>query len=315
MDNRDILPGLNQLRYFYFVAKTRSYTKAANELFVSEPAVSMQLRSLEHSLGTKLFNRCGKELKLTECGRVLYDYAEKAFSLILEAVDKITLLQSLDTGSLRLGTAKALAQHLLPPIVSSFLKRYPGIMIVLTEDKSHDVMDRVMDGRNDIGVVGRIIPYPPTLNATPLTRLEMLVAVSSTSKLSQKKLISIHELVDEPLICSTMRAAARLKIEEAFGERGLKPRVIVEVENVDLIKKLVKEGEGYCILSELWLKEEIQRGELTPLRLKEGRILIYVDVIWKKDESLPIIASTFLGFLEEAAGSHSQCTKTPRVSP
>lgn len=298
MKNKDLPPNLNQLKYFYAVAKTKSYTKAANELFLTEPAVHMRLRSLEQALGSRLLITNGKELKLTDSGRVLYDYTEKIFSLIQEAVSRIVQLENLDGGSLRLGTTKALAQHLLPPVISSFLKRYPGIRIVLTEDESYDIVDGVLNGRDDIAIVGRIA-YPPLINAIPFSQLEMFVAVSPTSKLSMRKRISIHELITEPLICSTTRAATRLRIEQAFEERGLKPLVVVEVENVDLIKKLVKEGEGYCILSELWLKEEIQKRELMPLRLKEGRISVCVDVIFKKDEPLPIPASTFLRFLED----------------
>jgi DNA-binding transcriptional LysR family regulator len=96
-----------------------------------------------------------------------------------------------------------------------------------------------------------------------------------------------------------MRAATRLKIEEIFEERNLKPCVAIEVENVDLIKKLVKEEKGYCVLSELWLKEEILKGELIPLRLKDGRVFLDIDAIWRKDESLSMADATFLDFLRE----------------
>ena len=305
MKNRDLSPNLNQLKYFYIVAKTKSYTKAARELFLTEPAVHMQLRSLERSLGSKLLNRNGKELELTESGKVLYGYAEKVFHLIQEAVSKVTLLENLDGGYLRLGTVKALAQHFMPFIISSFHKRYPEIRIVLNEDNSYDVVDGIVNGRDDIGIVGRV-PYPPLVNAIPFTELEMFIAVSPTSKLSQKKDISIYELVDEPLICRTTRAATRLRIEEAFKKRGLKPLVIVEVENVELIAKLVKQGEGYSVLSELCLQEETKTGKLVRLRLKEERILLDIDVIYKKDETLPITASAFLRFLQEGEANHSQ---------
>ncbi len=294
-----LLSNLNQLRYFYIVAKRRSYTKAASELFVTEPAVHMQVRSLECSLGFKLLHKTGKELKLTESGEVLCDYAEKVFCLIEEAVSALTQLHDLKKGSLRLGVAKALAQHFMPVIISSFHKCYPGIRILLNEDTSSDIVDGILHHRYDLAIVGRV-PYPPLINSEPLARLDVVVVVSPTSKLSQKEIISIYEIVNEPLICRTPRAATRLKIEEEFEKRGLKPSVIVEVENVELIKNLVKRGEGYSFLSEWSIEEEIKRGELIPLRLKEDRVQLYIDVIYKKHETLSVSASAFLRFLEES---------------
>lgn len=300
MVNGALFSSLNRLAYFYIVGKTRSYTKAANELSVTEPAVHMQVRSLERSLGSKLLDRTGKELRLTESGKVLYEYAEKIFCLAEEAHSKIARLNSLEQGSLCLG-AVHLAQYFIPSIISAFHKRYPRIGIVLNQDKSCEIVDGILNHVYEIGVVGRV-PYPPSINAIRLTSLEMLVIVSPTNKLSQQKIISIYELVNEPLIWTTPRAATRMKVEETFAAKGLKPSVMVEVENVELIKKLVKEGEGYCCLSDLSLKEEIKRGELVPLRLKEGKILLDIDVIYRKDETLSVSASAFLGFLGESSG-------------
>jgi DNA-binding transcriptional LysR family regulator len=294
-----LLSNLNQIKYFYIAAKRRSYTKAASELFVTEPAVHMQVRSLECSLGFKLLDKTGKELKLTESGEVLYNYTEKIFCLVEEAVSALTQLHNLKKGSLRLGTVKALAQHFMPIIISSFHKCYPGIRILLNEDASCDIVDGILHHRYDLAIVGRV-PYPPLINAIPLARLDVFVVVSSLSKFSQKEIVSIYEIVDEPLICRTPRAASRVKIEEEFGKRGLKPWVIVEVENVDLIKKLVKRGEGYSFLSEWSIGEEIKRGELIPLCLKEGRVQLDIDVIYMKNETLQISASAFLRFLEES---------------
>ncbi len=300
MTNGALFSSLNRLAYFYAVGKTRSYTKAANELCVTEPAVHMQVRSLERSLGSKLLDRAGKELKLTESGKLLYDCAEKIFVLAEEAVSNIVRLNNIEQGSLRLG-AVHLAQYFIPSIIASFHKRYPRIGIVLNQDKSCEIVDGVLGQKYEIGIAGRV-PYPPSINAIRLTSLEMLIIVSPANKLAQRKVISIYELVNEPLIWTTPRAATRMKVETTFAERGLNPSVMVEVEDVELIKKLVKEGEGYCCLSDLSLREEIKRGELVPLRLKEGRILLDIDAIYRKDETLSVCASAFLRFLEEGSG-------------
>lgn len=308
MTNRSSFSNLNQLVDFYIVAKTGSYTKAADQLFITEPAVHMQVRALERSLGSKLLDKTGKELKLTECGKILYDYAEKICCLAEEAVSKIVQLNNLEDGSLRLGAAH-IAQYFIPPIISSFHKRYPNIGLVLNQDKSCDIVDGILDQRYELGIVGRVA-YPPLINTIRLAILEMLIIVSPASKLSQRKTVSIYELANEPLIWTTPQAASRIKVEGVFEKRGLKPRVVVEVENVELIKKLVKEGAGYCCLSELSLREEIRTGELIPLRLKEDRILLDIDLIYQKNKTLSISASAFLRFLEETSRSHPQFIDT-----
>ena len=127
---------LNQLKAFYSVIKTGTFSKAADELCVTEPAVFIQVRSLERQLGFTLLDRFGKELRPTEIGRLLFGYAEKIFTLVDEASNAVKELQELKKGSLRLGATKALAQYLMPFIVSSFQDRNPNITVHLDEGSS-----------------------------------------------------------------------------------------------------------------------------------------------------------------------------------
>ena len=116
---------LNQLKAFYTVIKAKSFSRAAEELCVTEPAVFIQVRSLERHIGFTLLDKFGKELRPTEIGKVLYDYGEKIFTLADEATKAIEELQDLKRGSLRLGVTQALAQYLMPLLIPSFQDRYP----------------------------------------------------------------------------------------------------------------------------------------------------------------------------------------------
>src|SRR5574340_778863 len=135
---------LNQLRAFYSVVKTGTFAKAAEGLFVTEPAVYIQVRSLERDLGFSLLDKFGKELRPTEMGKLLYDYAEKIFALVDEAAEAVKEMQNLKKGSLLLGAAKAMAQYLMPAIVTSFHDCYPHIAVHLDERSSRELVERVL---------------------------------------------------------------------------------------------------------------------------------------------------------------------------
>ncbi|NTW35697.1 MAG: LysR family transcriptional regulator [Syntrophobacteraceae bacterium] len=127
---------LNQLRAFYMVIKTGSFSGAAEELCVTEPAVFIQVRSLERLLGFTLLDKFGKELRPTEAGRILYDYGEKIFTLVEEATKAVQELQDLKKGSLRLGVTQALAQYLMPLLISVFQDKYPHIAVYMDGSSS-----------------------------------------------------------------------------------------------------------------------------------------------------------------------------------
>jgi DNA-binding transcriptional LysR family regulator len=149
---------LNQLKAFHAVAKTGAFSKAAEELFVTEPAVFIQVRSLERYLGFKLLDKFGKDLRPTEVGRMLFEYAEKIFGLVEDAGKAIKELQALKSGELRVGSSKALAQYLMPLVVPSFQGFYPKIKVLLSEGNSEDLVKGVLSHQFELAMVARV-PY------------------------------------------------------------------------------------------------------------------------------------------------------------
>lgn len=289
---------LNQLRVLYCVIKTGTFAKAAEELFVTEPAVYIQVRSLERDMGFTLLDRFGKELRPTEIGKLLYDYAEKIFNLVEEATQAVKDLQELRKGSLRLGTTKALAQYLMPVIISTFQDRHPQLSVHLDERSSRELVDGILQHRFELAIVARV-PYPERIDVIPFTRDDLILVASPHSKLLTKDIVTMKDLATEPIIFTDARSATKFNIWQEFEKRGLTPVSIIEAGNTEFIKYLVKNDKGYAFLSNICVREEIGQGELVAIPLYEGSFTMEIDIIHLKGKTLSPAAATFLNFLQE----------------
>ncbi|MCX5813667.1 MAG: LysR family transcriptional regulator [Proteobacteria bacterium] len=289
---------LNQLRVFYNVIKMGAYSKAAEELCVTEPAVFIQVRLLERYVGFTLINRFGKELRPTEIGKLLYEYAEKIFTLVDDLTIEVNELQELKKGSLRLGSTRAIAQYLMPIIISSFQDSHPHISVHLVERGSQELVDNVMQHLLDLAIVAKV-PYPEQINAIPFSKDDILMVIAPQNKLANKRSVSLKDLVKEPLICTDARSAIKFSIWKEFEKRDLHPSVVIEAGNIEFIKQLVKKNKGFSFLSSISVRDEIEKGELSALTLKDEKFSIDIDVIHLKGKTLSPIAANFLNFLQE----------------
>lgn len=288
---------INQLKCFHAVAKTGRFSRAADELHVSQPAVFVQVRALEQFVGFKLLEKLHKEYVPTEGGKLLFEYADKIFALLDETMSVVQGLRDLKAGSLRVGAARAVCQYLMPPVISLFQDEYPLINIHLDEGPSEELLQGVLHNRYEIAIMARV-DYPPNVNAIPFTKDEVLLVVSPKSDLLGKGSVSLEQLAQEPVICADKGTAMRTAIEKAFEKKGLKPQAIIEATNTEFIKHLVKQNRGYTFISRVSVRKEIKVGELATLPLENDNIFLYVDVIHVKGKILSPIASTFLNFLQ-----------------
>lgn len=289
---------LNQLRAFYAVARTGTFSKAAEELFVTEPAVFIQVRSLERFLGFKLLDKLEKNFMPTEVGRMLFSYAEKIFSLEEEADKAIKEVQALKSGELRVGTTKAIAQYFMPNAISLFQDLYPKIKVLLSEGNSDDLVKGIISHEVEVAVTARI-PYPNRISAIPFSTERLLIVLSPDYDLEGKEEVSLEELNDQPIICRDARSATRLAVSAAFEKEGLRPSAKIESGNTEFIKDMVRKNKGYSLLASICVRNEIAQGLLNTARLKSGEITLDVDVIHHKGKTLSPAASTFLKFLRE----------------
>ncbi len=293
---------LNQLRAFYSVVKTGTFSKAATELFVTEPAVFIQVRSLERSLGFKLFDKIGKDLTPTETGKLLYGYAGRIFGLVDEAENAIKDVRDLKAGDLRVGTANALAQYLMPIVISAFRDKHPKIQVHLDEASSSELVRGVVARDYEVAIVARVA-YPDSIKNMSLSREEVLLVASPRCKLVSKPACSLEELNGSPMICRDIRSATRQAIWKEFEKRSIKPSAIIEAGNTEFIKNLVGNDNGVSFLAKICVRKEVERGELAVIALKEGPFFLDIDVIHLKGKTLSSAATTFLQFLARTSSA------------
>ena len=293
---------LNQLRAFYSVVKTGTFSKAAGELFVTEPAVFIQVRSLERCLGFKLLDRIGKDLAATETGRILYDYADKIFRLVDEAEKAIKDVKDLKSGDLRVGATTALSQYLMPIILSAFQEHYPKIRVHLDEASSSELVRGVLAHDYELAIVARVA-YPDQIESVPLSREEIVLIASPRNALASKPQCSFDDINGIPMICRDIRSAIRQAIGKELENRNIKPIALMESGNTEFIKNLVKDDKGVSFLGRISVRDELARGELVAVPLVEGPFFLDIDVIQVKGKTLSPAALAFLHFLDQMSNA------------
>lgn len=291
---------LNQLRAFFLAARERSITKAAESLYVTQPAVTMQIKSLEQDLEVKLFRKYGKNLELTEAGSVLFGYAEKIFEIVEEMEYVLKGHAASTHGSLTIGTTRSFARHLMPGLLSRFQKRYPKVKVILKVGSSQEIVDGVLDFVYDVGTIGRV-PYKSRLNVIPYSREEFCLVVSPQHRFATCEDVSIRKLEREPIIIREEGSGSRYAILSLLTSHGVKPSVLIEAGSVEFIKEYIMKGQGISFLYKPEIRLEATLGLLKPVAVKEGPILVQTDTVFPKGADLSPPVKAFLQLIEEEA--------------
>jgi DNA-binding transcriptional LysR family regulator len=284
---------LNHLRIFYYAAKEKTLTKAAEALFVTQPAVTMQIKALEQYLETALFRKRGKYLELTEEGNVLFGYAERIFGVVEEMEHALKGFITLSHGALTIGTTRSFARHLMPGLLSFYQEKFPGIKISLEVGSSSEIAEGVAAFTYDLGIIGRL-PLPRKLKAVPYTREEFCLVVSPDHRFARKGVISCRDLRNEPIIIREPGSSSRHAVLSFLDSQGVTPSVLVEAGSVEFIKEYVIQGRGISFLYKPQVQWEAKMGLLKPLELVEGPIFIQTQIVVPEGATLSPSCRAFL---------------------
>ncbi len=292
---------LKQLEAFYLVIKRGSYTRAAEELNVTQPAVTIQVKSLEKNLSLRLVQQIGKRTQLTEAGELLYQYAEKIFELAGEAEERMRDFKKLMRGTLRIGTTKNYARYIMPSLLSEFQKRFPRIKVILDEGNSEDMARSVFEKKNELAFISQL-NLDQKIKSIFFSTIEFVLVASLEHRFSQRKSISLRELNGEPVILREKGSGSRAAILRKFQEYGIWPSVILEASSLDFIVGYVKQNRGVSFMFEPDIKEELERGTLKVIPVEEGKIIFFTDIIYHSEKSLSPPAQSFLKMVVELKG-------------
>ncbi|MGZ3523683.1 MAG: LysR substrate-binding domain-containing protein [Thermodesulfobacteriota bacterium] len=289
---------LKQLEVFYLVVKKRSFTRAAEELNVTQPAVTIQVKSLEKSLNLRLIQQVGKKIQLTESGEFLYQYAEKIFDLVSDANEKMRDFKKLMRGTLRIGTTKNYARYIMPSLLSEFQRRFPGIKVILDEGNSEDMAKSVLEKKNELALISQL-NLDRKIKSLFFSTVEFVLVVSPEHRFSQRKSVSLRELNGEPVILREKGSGSRAAILRKFQEYGIWPSVIIEASSLDFIVGYVKQNKGVSFMFEPDIREELARGTLKVIFVEEGKIIFFTDIIYHSEKTLSPPGQAFLNVVND----------------
>ena len=288
---------MNQLKIFYTVAKKRSFTMAARELFLTQPAVTIQIQKMEADYETKLFDRVGKKIFLTGSGKILISYAEKILTLFAQAEEALIDVKELKSGKLNIGASATVGSYYLPKIFEVFRKRYPNIEIQMNLTNSHQVAEDIRAFTNDLGFVGELHNYE-RLVIIPFLEEELVLVVSPDHPFAHKKKVSLEDLGGHPFILRELGSATRELVEESVARKGVSLKVVMDLASNEAIKKAVEDGLGISIISKYVVKKEVDQGLLKMVPFAKEKIMRKFFIIYHEDKYL---SSTLRAFLNVAS--------------
>ncbi len=299
----DAIEQLNfhQLYLFYVVARHRSFSRAAKELRISQPAVSIQVQDLEKSLGTPLFQRRTRELHLTPAGETVYEYAQRIFSLAVEMREAVEDIQGLRRGNLTVGASTTPGEFILPAIIGQFHQKYPQVQVKLVISNTQTTMSRILQRELDLGMVGdQVSSASEDLVVSPYLNDEIvLVAAPSNPLARQARQVTLQEVMEVGLLMREPGSATRKIAEEAFLRLGVVPNVVMELGSNQAVKQAAIAGLGVGVVSRNGIKSELMAGLLNVLEVKDWECFRMFYIIYLKDRHLSAVQRAFLNFLEQ----------------
>lgn len=288
---------LNQLRAFYQAAKCQNVSVAAKHLFVSQPAVTAQVKIFEETCGLKLFKRKGRNLYLTDEGKTLYDFACKIFEYEKKIEDAVEQMKELKQGTLRLGSAKTYARYFMPFLLTGFRDAYPAIKIHLDEGSSLEMFHSLIDLKNEVVILAKTDDNPD-IAFIPFSREELVLILPPNHRLANKGSISFEQLSEESIIMKDPGSGTRRLVDDLFAQNNCTPNVLIETSDAEIIKLMVQHGEGVSFLVREAVALELQGGKLTTVKLKDQDIFLDVSIAYLKNQPLSPPAQAFLKSLE-----------------
>lgn len=291
---------LRQFRVFDAVARHLSFSRAAEELHLSQPAVSMQVRGIEAILGMRLTEQLGKKIFLTEAGREVLHASQAITARLDDLQANLAQLQSIDSGQLNLA-ATSTVNVVATDILARFRGRHPGVSIHLDVSNRAAVLDQLVGNRIDLAIMGQV-PDGLGLDAIRFMDNPLVVIAPPDHPLVGKKNISMASLATESFLVREAGSGTRGAMERFFAARGLEIRSSMEMSSNEAIKQAVQAGLGLGILSLQTLEMELALKRLAVLEVEGFPIMRHWYVVHRADKRLSPVAQAFKEFVLAPAG-------------
>lgn len=286
---------LRQLQVFEAIVRLGSFTRAAEELFLTQPTVSMQIKKLTDAMGLPLFEHVGRNVRPTEAGLELYEASRRMFEILANLEMKVADLKGMKRGRLRLGVITT-AKYLAPEILGQFSRLYPGIELALKVTNRERIIERMHANEDDLYIMGQAPEGQLDVDTFHFAPNPLVLIAPRDHSLVGKKNISLSEISKEPFILREPGSGIREATLRVFSSHGLHPQVRMELGSNEAIKHAVVGGLGLAVLSLHTLTMEGTDGAVAILDVEEFPIMRELYIVYPKGKELSLVARTFLEF-------------------
>ena len=293
---------LRQLEVFAAVVEARSFSRAAEALHLTQSTVSEHVRLLEEELGTRLFDRLGRQTLPTKAGELLCGYARRILQLTGEARQALGQFLGQLTGELAVGGSTIPGEYVLPALIGRFREKYPQISVSLVIQDTRGILDLLLAGRVELGVVGARLPHR-SLEYTEFMPDELVVVVPAGHPWFGRKVVALQDLRKEPLLVREQGSGSRHALEGALREAGVELaalRLVGEMGSTQAIKQAVKAGMGLSIISKRAVEEECRHGLLWCVKIRDLKFTRHFYIVVHRERTRSPLCQAFLDFLRAA---------------
>ncbi len=289
---------LYQLEAFEAIVAHGSFTRAAESLHLTQPAVTRQIAALEVELKTPLFDRLGRTVQMTSAGHALHDYAARIVRLAQEARQAVADVGTGETGRIEVGASSTLATYVLPTLLQKFRQTHPRVEIAVQTGASAQILERVRAGETDVGMVTGDI-HDALLNTTYLANYETCVVVPPGHALAGREAVRARDLAGNPLILMETGTNLRTYVDRLLSAAGVAEQVALELDNVEAIKRMIEADLGISMLPVVSVRTEVAAGRLVALRLLDvPRAKRRIALVHRRDKYLPMALKAFMELLK-----------------
>jgi LysR family transcriptional regulator, low CO2-responsive transcriptional regulator len=282
----------DQLETFLEVARHNSFSRAAEKRFRTQPAISSQIRAVEQEVGAKLFDRSGGKVALTAAGKVFQRYAEQTLESRKSMLVSVAEIERVPRGEIVVGANEGTCLHILPEVFAEFRKLYPEVGVQISRLERAKILESIVDNSVDFGVVSAPVD-DKRLMVVNIHRDELVIIAPPENPLSRNRKAAIADVAQFPLLLPKL-GRTRDGLEDLFRERRLKPKIAMELDSSELLKRFVAAGVGVGFIARSNVLEDVKAGVLVEITIADASIRRDLALVFRKDKALSRAALAFI---------------------
>lgn len=290
---------IRALEVFCRIVELKSFSKAAEAVYLTQPTVSGHIKGLEEFVGMKLLDRLGRQVVPTKAGELLYGYAKQVLALRTQAIQALEEYKGSLKGHLIIGGSTIPGEYVLPTLLAQFKARYPDISITLRIADSQKIARGVLDGTYELGTVGAKFD-DGQLVYLKLLEDELVLALPANHAWAARSAVAVGELSEQPFILREVGSGSRKVLEDALRSAGLNSsalKVVAELGSTEAVRQAVKSGAGISVISVRAIREDLERGTLRTVPFEGARLTRDFYLVYHRNRSKSPLCDTFMTFL------------------